>query len=577
MTEHRLIPDSEMPNDRTHTEITQLVESKFTDHRNKVRQSALWAAYGDALGWISELTDEKGLRRRTKGATLHRPIEWKRRIGGRSGVTATLPQGCYSDDSQLRLATGRSIRPEGFDVEMFSKVELPIWLSYELGGGNSTKAAATNLARPRVQWFANTFKGWTNSGGNGAAMRIQPHVWASSDLNNPMTYLPDVVRNAICTHSHPNGLMGAVIHALTLAHAMHIGEPPSPDDLLTTIDVAAKIPDLIQDDFEVGIHWKSTFERESEVFGDTWALALSECTETIHAVADTSNEVGAARYAAIVDRLKLRNPSRRGSGMLTAIAAAGLAWCDSKPDSALRIAANQLGTDTDTIATMAGAILGVNTDEEPQVEVLDADLFKSENNRLSEIAWGGVPLSHTYPDLLHWSAPKARADTLSQLDDGSLYVHGLGHAESLSEPISSPIDEFMWQWVRLEIGQTLIIKRRRNVIRYRGEVISPPINQPLDQIRQTASESTSHAKGNELKTADVPSDNTKSSETLTKDQLGQPDIEAMIDYLEKHNYEDENLGRAMRRVVNTCSSTQIAAFLSVVIERLRVSSNPTST
>ena len=34
------------------------------------RRSALWAAYGDALGWISELTDSTGLNRRTGGAPL---------------------------------------------------------------------------------------------------------------------------------------------------------------------------------------------------------------------------------------------------------------------------------------------------------------------------------------------------------------------------------------------------------------------------------------------------------------------------------------------------------------------------
>ena len=139
--------------------------AEFTDRQSQVRRSALWAAYGDALGWISELTDKRGLGRRTCGEPLRRPIGWKRRIGGRIGITASIPQGCYSDDSQLRLATGRAIRPSGFDVEAFAKVELPVWLSYGLGGGRSTGAGASNLARPTVPWFANTFKGWANSGG----------------------------------------------------------------------------------------------------------------------------------------------------------------------------------------------------------------------------------------------------------------------------------------------------------------------------------------------------------------------------------------------------------------------------
>ena len=149
-------------------------------------------------------------------------MTWKRRIGGRTGITASLPKGCYSDDSQLRLATSRAIRADGFDVEAFAKVELPIWLSYALGGGRSTTAAAEHLAKTRSPWFANTFKGWNASGGNGAAMRVQPHVWAARTPDNPDSFLPAVVRNSICTHSHATGLMGAVLHALCVARALGV-------------------------------------------------------------------------------------------------------------------------------------------------------------------------------------------------------------------------------------------------------------------------------------------------------------------------------------------------------------------
>ena len=154
----------------------QRIETELSSRRTLALGSALWAAYGDALGWISELTNERSLLKRTAGKPLIKPIPWKRRIGGRTGIVVDLPQGCYSDDTQLRLATGRAIRSEGFDVEAFAKVELPVWLSYALGGGRATSLAATNLIKRSTPWFANTFKGWNNSGGNGAAMRIQPHV-----------------------------------------------------------------------------------------------------------------------------------------------------------------------------------------------------------------------------------------------------------------------------------------------------------------------------------------------------------------------------------------------------------------
>ena len=249
----------------------------------RIRRSALWAAYGDALGWISELTDKAGLMKRTGGAPLCEPIAWNRRVGGRTGVVASLPRGCYSDDSQLRLATSRAIRPYGFDMDAFTKVELPVWLSYALGSGKSTSAAAMNLAKSKPSWFANTFKGWTASGGNGAAMRIQPHVWAARRPDEALSFLPDVVRNAVCTHSHPTGLMGAVLHALCVAHTMATGHRPSPDDLQTAIGVAERLPEIIESDRELG-YWRTAFEKEAGVFSEAWAKAVAEAREAIRLV-----------------------------------------------------------------------------------------------------------------------------------------------------------------------------------------------------------------------------------------------------------------------------------------------------
>src|SRR6185437_7951231 len=104
--------------------------------------SMLWAAWADALGFISELTDDAGLRRRLQGKPLTEPVQWTRRIGGKFGVEMTLPSGCYSDDTQLRLATARAVHGAGFDVEAFARIELAIWPAYALGGGRATKAAA---------------------------------------------------------------------------------------------------------------------------------------------------------------------------------------------------------------------------------------------------------------------------------------------------------------------------------------------------------------------------------------------------------------------------------------------------
>ena len=550
--------------------------TQFARRAAMTRCSALWAAYGDALGWISELTDSKGLIRRTGGEPLCHPIAWNRRIGGRRGITASLPKGCYSDDSQLRLATGRAIGPSGFDVEAFAKVELPVWLSYGLGGGKSTSAAAVNLSRRTVPWFANTFKGWNNSGGNGAAMRVQPHVWASPNLDDAKSYLPDVVRNSVCTHSHPIGLLGSVVHALTLAQTMASGIQPSVSDAMEAVKIAAELPEIMRSDTEIGNYWLGAFERESGNFDNAWMHAIEECKEAVSvAGASGSNAKGAERYADLIQGLRLREPARRGSGMLTAVASIGLLWCEPEPEKAMRIAANELGTDTDTIASMAGAIAGAVAEAEPQVQVLDAELFRSEANRLVQVAFGEGPEGHRYPDLLHWSAPSRRADCLVRARDDGLYVRGLGPAKVVSDPIASPSGDFQWQWLMLESGQTLLIKRRADLKPIEDEIEPslarwslhpmPPrvdANQPQSAMNRRATDSN--------RPADVVSQgNPQEAKDDAQRAEASLDLQAALHYMEERKDDDRSVGAALRRVVSKGTPGQIAAFTSALIDILR--------
>ena len=539
----------------------------------RVARSALWAAYGDALGWISELTDAAGLQRRTDGARLHEPVAWKRRIGGRSGVIASLPPGCYSDDSQLRLATSRAIRCDGFDVEAFAKVELPLWLSYGLGGGKSTSAAAVQLGRRNPTWWSNRFKGWTRSGGNGAAMRVQPHVWAARAPADAESYLPDVVRNAVCTHSHPTGLMGAVFHALCVAHAMTVGEVPSPDDVRAAVRAAACLPDIIGGDTELG-YWRVAFEQEAGSFDEAWAKATDEAGQALDAIAaGRTGADGADRYEAIVNALKLRDPGRRGSGMLTAVAAAGLVWCEPRPAEAMRIAANALGTDTDTIATMAGAILGATAETDPPVDVLDATVFRSEARRLAQIASGEDPPSHEYPDLLHWSAPKTRADALVRSKDGGLIVQGLGRACRLEgEPVLAS-GEFRWQWIKLEFGQTLLIKSRDRVPDADVEQDRAPVDRraPAGGDSQRTLPPVAQRSQPE---ADSPSGKPPSEYDGARVRTGGHDIRDVVSYVEKHIDDDRAVGKVLRRVVRKGTTGEVAAFSAALIDLLRAHPEP---
>ena len=126
------------------------------------------------------------------------------------------------------------------------------------------------------------------------------------------------------------------------------------------------------------------------------------------------------------------------------------------------VAANQLSSDTDTIATMTGAILGSLTAKPPEFKIKDQDYIASEASRLHSISVQQNPRNFPYPGLIQWKPPKSQQDTVRK--DGKIryIVLGLGAARPLGEIFCSPSNAIaVWQWLKLETGQTILSKRRR--------------------------------------------------------------------------------------------------------------------
>ena len=523
----------------------------------RTRGSMLWAAYGDALGFISELVDRKGLERRTQGAPLDHLMAWERRVGGRWGVDVLLPTGSWSDDTQLRMAVSRSIDSHGFDVETFGRVELPVWLSYALGGGRASKAAAKNLGKPPTLWYANTFAGWAHAGGNGAAMRIHPHVWASRDLAGD--YMLDVIADSVCTHGHPRAIVGACFQAATLAHCLSSGTVPDAD---TCMDITARVDDavrLIEDHSTLGPTWSGLWEREAgRPLNEAWHLTIEELRCAISNAANgvQANDSVDAAYAGIVERLGLKVRDQQGSGILTTVAAVVLAATASKAHEGVVAAANAIGTDTDTIASMAGALLGAcDATADPPEEPLDSAYLRSEADRLVAISKGEQADSHPYPDILTWSAPQTQADALVS-DNGNLAVEGLGRVTRLgTDPIYTPREDFAWEWVTTNFGQTLLIKRR-------PEIKPRAINNDPTPAAASARESTSRRE---------PEGRTRPRATRQSREPvpSRGTIDRAIVEARKNISDDAALGSIIREVARKGSLGDFLNFLRIVREDLR--------
>jgi ADP-ribosylglycohydrolase len=414
---------------------------------------------------MSERANAARVHQRTGRERVEQTIPWQRKIGGRTGPTVKLPAGCISDDTQLRLSTSRAIRGDGsFDVEPFAKIELAIWPAYALGAGLGSTAAAANLRRRDVTWDTNFFatkrSDYLQGGGNGAAMRIHPHVWSAA---SPGDHDADVIVNAVCTHGHPRGIIGALFHAACLEATMRGGSVPGPARWAKLADEAgARAVELAQEDHRLSEVWLGAWEDHSGLsFVEGTARTVSELEDAVKLCAAALDvQSPKAAYAQAVEALDARGAERGSAIKSAALALLAAQLFQGKPEEGLICCANELWTDTDTIATMAGAMLGVTADAEPTGAIADREVIALEADRMWAIAEGHEIPSFPYPSLVTWSAPKAQLDFVAA-DGDQLHLAGLGPA-GLVEEVLRETGKIpgVWEWLGLWFGQQILIRRR---------------------------------------------------------------------------------------------------------------------
>jgi len=274
----------------------------------------------------------------------------------------------------------------------------------------------------------------------------------------------------------------------------------------------------------------------------------------------------------------------RGAGITSAIAAAALAWLfrDSPIEDALLTSANTLSSDTDTIGTMAGAILGAAQPQELHWELQDRHYIVAEAQRLAAIAAGQASASFAYPDLAAWEPPSSQSDAV-QVTDAGLGVCGLGAARPEGETWT--IGEAEWQWLRLEFGQTVLAKRRKLMRRAKEGQFAP--------IRRGGSSDPSASSQQRVKASQgtLPLDDmTVSGPDERKDEALQSvgngiqrrDLDELTDRVINGGFEPRMLGNSLLEVIDgERPLEQAVAFASIiakafVVRKRRRSSAPSS-
>lgn len=466
--------------------------------RERIISSALWAAYGDALGFMTELADEKRVAHRTGYSEVRETAPWRRKLGSKIGVFVDFPAGTYSDDTQLRLATSRAIRADGsFDVTAFSKVELPAWANYALGAGLSSREAASNLSRSSAMWYSNFYEtkraNYVKAGGNGGAMRIQPHVWASKNVTDFRRIFLDVVKNTICTHGHPRAIVGACFHALTLGLAIEAGRPLSVRELLAQTDQLRELSNLIDSDQDLRLFWLGPWlEKIEDSLDQVIEITVDELISDLNLLQAIRISDPETAYAEAINVLGGKDAESRGSATKTALLAAFLAelYSEFDPNRAMLVAANTLGSDTDSIATMAGAILGACLGGRPTAALQDLAYITEEATRLSLVSEGQGQRNFGYPDLRKWKPQRTAVDIIAQTDEG-LIVDGISRAELMGTKVVRESQDILLVWLKLSFGQTILARMRvspSHVSNIRDRVVTDRIR-PQEKVKEQISRS----------------------------------------------------------------------------------------
>ncbi|MEV0830844.1 ADP-ribosylglycohydrolase family protein [Nonomuraea rubra] len=339
------------------------------DYSARVNGIVFAVAVGDALGWPQEnRSGIVGGQRSREVTPIMQFRDWERNSGSQfSRYKEVVKQGEYSDDTQLFLAVARACLHGDDWLPWFTRVELPAWTLYQRGGGRAVLTAARAWSSRRAPWQENTGSGhqrtdatasYFNAGANGVAMRIAPHVITTATVDASIL-LSRVLQDGITTHGHPRALIGAIVHALALRHALLSQGTLEYGGLLEgLLDTNIwQVDDWVQSCLPD--EWLRQHSRKSDLaFIDEWRSAVGETQDLLRTAYEALSRGALANDERTLAALGCFDSARYGAGTVTAVASAYLATrAAARPATGLLRSAFLQKADTDTLASMTASLL----------------------------------------------------------------------------------------------------------------------------------------------------------------------------------------------------------------------------
>lgn len=323
--------------------------------QEKCQGAMIATAIGDALGWPNE-TRSKNVQKNSTVNDMF--VSWIRNNRYPCWHQEQILPGEYSDDTQMLLAVARSILTENWENSLV-RYELPYWLSYQRGGGTSLLKAATACKEKTVLWKKNNLHDYFAAGGNGVAMRILPHVIGRIHSESITELMAEVLRDGIITHGHPRALLGATCYAYTLNYLLKKNEVLKYGEIVSAVLDGQKTWGHIPD-FDVLNEWKSVAVKKSGYdYTAVWNETVSYMVKQLIYIQDALNKGLMEDDRKVFSNLECYSKIN-GAGDVAVLTAIYLtSKYANNPALGIKVPAFAVGMDTDTIASMTGAMLGM--------------------------------------------------------------------------------------------------------------------------------------------------------------------------------------------------------------------------
>ncbi len=373
------------------------------------------------------------------------------------------------------------------------------------------------------------------------------------------------------THGHPHGFCGAIFHALCLWDTLAKREIPSIQRAEEYVSYCGHLPELIERDNELSSFWKPTWEREADKSFD---LAIRQFQEEalwdINIVKELIDSQSNRDYHELLEKLGCLTDQFRGSGFKTALAALLLSeiYTPEGIEDALVRSANELDSDTDTIATMAGAILGALSSRKPSWSIQDADYVRTEASRMAAVAQNLGAGSFSYPDVSSWEPPSNQSDAVVKWKN-AFALAGIGELKPKGPEYKS--GTAIWQWFELPFGQSILAKRRANITNSVDESQMPRAATTLrsDQILPTDRKQPDIFEHADRHMSYTELD--QRSDIRHKPRIESfPGLDRATDIIISSGFNDATIGLLLKLAIDDTGGIETAVALSAIVAKARL-------